>query len=404
MFFGKYSYFASWTLFFFILPSFSPLFMQVSQAMKASSTASWTLLSGAADHQPQLVIVTGYRQHIETPAIRQEIRDKYPTARVIFCSTSGEIADVTVYDQTLIATAISFDKTTLSFGLVNTADSATSAQAGKALVSQLPQEDLRHVLIFSDGLTVNGTDLISGMNEVLKNVSITGGLAGDGPDFKMTLTGLDDQVASGNIVAVGLHGQDLRVGYGSYGGWDPFGPERIVTKSVGNVLYELDNKPALELYKTYLGEKAKELPASGLLFPLGIYDEVEPEKSLVRTLLAVDENTQSLTFAGDIPAFSKVRLMKANFDRLVDGAENAAKNSTDILEGPAQLALLVSCVGRKLVMNQLIEDEVETVRDIVGDQAVIAGFYSYGELAPSEKGGCSYLHNQTMTITLLAEA
>ena len=72
------------------------------------------------------------------------------------------------------------------------------------------------------------------------------------------------------MVAVGLYGEHVKLGHGSKGGWDTFGPERIVTKSDGNVLYELDDKPALALYKEYLGDRAAGLPGSALLFPLAL--------------------------------------------------------------------------------------------------------------------------------------
>jgi hypothetical protein len=195
----------------------------------------------------------------------------------------------------------------------------------------------------------------------------------------------------------------LKVGFGSLGGWDPFGPERLVTRSKGNVLFELDGRPALSLYKQYLGEHSKGLPATGLLFPLSV--RVEPgETPLVRTILAVDEQQQSMTFAGDVPEGAYARLSKANVDRLIDGAVGAARASCPAGSVAPELAILISCVGRKLVLKQRVEDEVEGVRSILGEQAAMTGFYSYGEIAPFSLGERSELHNQTMTITTFAES
>jgi hypothetical protein len=250
--------------------------------------------------------------------------------------------------------------------------------------------------------------LVQGLIDNLPpNVSITGGLVGDGALFKKTLVGLDNVPSEGNIVLVGFYGESLQISYGSLGGWDSFGPKRIITKSENNVLYELDGKPALDLYKEYLGDQAKDLPSSGLLFPLNLYLKTDGggEAEVVRTLLAVDEKERSMTFAGDLPEGSYVNLMKANFDKLVSGAEEAATQSKESFIGTEpELAILISCVGRKLVLKDRIEEETEAVRRELGDKTVMTGFYSYGEIspvAPTEKQ-CK-LHNQTMTITTFKE-
>lgn len=174
------------------------------------------------------------------------------------------------------------------------------------------------------------------------------------------------------------------------GGWDSFGIERLVSKSDNNVLFELDGKPALSLYKSFLGSEADNLPASGLLFPLSMRTEAN-KTPLVRTILAVNEEDQSLTFAGDIPEGSYVRLMKANMDRLIDGAQEAAQS---IKQENPEFALCISCVGRKLVLKQIVEEEVEVCLDELGSNCTISGFYSYGEIAPFKDGAECELHNQ----------
>ena len=234
-----------------------------------------------------------------------------------------------------------------------------------------------------------------------EGVIITGGLAGDGAKFKTTLVGLNETPTEGRIVAVGFYGNDLSITYGSVGGWDSFGPERLITKSDENVLYELDHLPALDIYKKYLGEHAKELPGSGLLFPLSIRMP-DSNDAIVRTILAVNEDEKSLTFAGNMPQENYARLMKANFDRLIEGASTAAQNSIDTILQKPDLAILISCVGRKLVLNHRIEEEVEEIRKVYGDSTAIMGFYSYGEISPSNVMKCD-LHNQTMTITTFTE-
>ena len=366
--------------------------------------------------QPSLVLVFGGTDVLKDVKHFQEVHIMYPNAHVVMCSTAGEILGQEVTDGTLALTAIDFEKTTLQFAEVDLVELGKCAGLGKALADALPKkkiaaglpaEGLVHVLVFSDGLRVNGTSLVRGLTEVLpKTVAVTGGLVGDGSRFQETVVGLDTAPVSGKVVLIGLYG-DIKIGYGSLGGWDAFGPERLITKSVSNVLYEVDNKPALALYKEYLGDEAKGLPGSGLLFPMSLRmkGENDEEIEIVRTLLAVDEETQSMTFAGDMPEGIYAKLMKVNIERLIDGATGAASMSMEPLgTSKPDLALLVSCVGRKLVLKSRVEDEVEAVSRIVGDQAAMTGFYSYGEICPivATEKQCQ-LHNQTMTITTFRE-
>jgi hypothetical protein len=275
---------------------------------------------------------------------------------------------------------------------------------GKELARLLNDASLRHVFVLSDGLHVNGSDLARGLaGGVSDGVSITGGLSGDGTNFAETWVIADDTAGPQLVAAVGLYGDQLRIGYASMGGWEPFGPLRTITRAEGNILYELDGRSALDLYKSYLGSHAEQLPSSALLFPILVTDAKGGE-GVVRTVLSVDERNKSMTFAGDIPQGGTAQLMKTNVDDLVDGATAAAEASLSGLDGRRpDLAILVSCVGRKLVMKQRTEEELEAIRDVFGTDAKLSGFYSYGELCPFMHGGACRLHNQTMTITTFAE-
>ena len=369
---------------------------------------TWNLSTGwnnqRTDPRSQLVLIFGSRKVLSNPAHLKDLRHAYPSAHFFGCSTAGEIAGTTVRDDTIVATAVQFHQTTFEIASTECNSPEDSTAAGIRLADQLPKEGLVHVLVLSDGQRVNGSDLVAALRGALPpNVQITGGLAGDGARFEHTLVVVDDTAAERRIGVVGLYGDHLKVGYGSLGGWDSFGPQRIITRSDGNVLYELDGQPALALYKRYLGEHARGLPATGLLFPLSLQTP-DGKHELTRTILNVNEAEQSLTFAGDVPEGHVARLMKANFDRLVDGAHGAAEMSNTTLHGShADLALLISCVGRKLVLKQRTEDELEAVREVLGPEPVMTGFYSYGEVCPSAPDANCELHNQTMTITTLSE-
>ena len=358
---------------------------------------------GKSGLSPQLVLLFGSTDILGNDAALAGARQAYPGASFVGCSTAGEICGTSVSDDSLVVTAVEFTHTKIQVADISIDEGEGSYQAGERLAQLLDRNDLVHVFVLSEGLHINGSELVQGMTKHLpESVAITGGLSGDGARFKETLVLRDGRSARDTVVAVGFYGARLKVGYGSLGGWDTFGPERLVTRSKGNVLYELDGKSALELYKQYLGEHAKGLPASGLLFPLSVRNS-PADPGVVRTILAVNEDEQCMTFAGDVAEGAYARLMKANFDRLIDGAVGAARTSHDGSGNSPDLAILISCVGRKMVLQQRIEEEVEGVRDVLGERTVMTGFYSYGEISPFKKNEKCELHNQTMTITTFSE-
>ncbi|MEK7468551.1 MAG: FIST N-terminal domain-containing protein [Planctomycetota bacterium] len=359
----------------------------------------------AGGREANLLLVFGSTAGLDNPRLYPSLKAAFPKAIVFGCSTAGEILGTRVADDSVVAAAVRFDRVHVRAARAALGEVGDAFQAGVRLAKALAGNDLAHILVLSEGIQVNGTKLVAGLTSALPpGVAVTGGLSGDGTRFGRTLVMLDGPAESGIIAAVGLYGKSLRVGYASLGGWDSFGTERLITRSNENTLFELDGMPALDLYKSYLGDRAAELPAAGLLFPLSVTlpGSVAP---VVRTLLAIDEKARSLTFAGDVPEGSFARLMKANFDRLVEGAIGAAKVSqTSPSCGAPELALLISCVGRKLVLKQRVEEEVEGVRAVLGDRPSLIGFYSYGEISPFTPAARCELHNQTMTITTLGEA
>lgn len=379
--------------------------MKTEQASWMGETRNLQQLTpGFPAEQAQLVLVFGSTERVEEPGALAPIQARYPNAHMIGCTTAGEISGIRVLDNTLTSTAVHFEKTRVSGAMVEISNAEDSYEAGVSLAQRLDKEGLVHAFVLSDGLHINGSSLVAGLTDSMPaDVRITGGLAGDADRFQRTAVVWDGKVRDKSVAVVGLYGQSLRVSCASMGGWDPFGPERLITKSAGNILYEFDGQPALDLYEKYLGDHAAGLPASGLLFPLCLRLS-DSDAGVVRTILAIDRQDRSLTFAGDVPEGAYARLMKANFDRLIDGANGAAKvAATRLDEHRAELAILISCVGRKLILKQRIEEEVESVRDILGNDAALAGFYSYGEISPFTPGAKCELHNQTMTITALSE-
>jgi hypothetical protein len=375
--------------------------MQLLQSL-LSSPGHWRDLSGELDpREAGLVLVFGLRKPLAEPAALLSLRARFPVARLVLTSTAGNFADIQLEDGELVCTALKFSTATVRTAAAQLTPAIDLRNLCRGLADELAGEGLRHVLLFSDGSLVNGTVLSEALNTCLPaGVTLSGGLAGDGTDFAQTAVGLDAAPGPGWIVAVGLYGASLRLSFGSAGGWSSFGPARLVTAAKDNVLRQLDNRPALEIYKTYLGPEAAALPAAALRFPLCLQLPGE-DNAIVRTILSIDEGAGTMTFAGNLPVGATVRLMRASQEDLITGAEDAASRAA--YPASASLVLCVSCVGRRIVLGHRTEEELEGVRAAIGPGPVLTGFYSYGELAPSGQGGSCQLHNQTMTVTHITE-
>ncbi|MFY8160253.1 MAG: FIST signal transduction protein [Candidatus Kapaibacteriota bacterium] len=351
---------------------------------------------------PNLYLCFSNKKLIADKEVYSKLLDLSKDAVIVSCSTSGEINNKSIVDNSIVITGIEFEKSSIKVNKINVRDFKDSYDAGKSLATSFDTRDLKLLFIISDGQLVNGGDLVIGLNEIIKDIPISGGLAGDDANFQSTLVGLNDDIDNGNIVGIGFYGNNLQIGVGSKGGWDKFGPLRTITKSDKNVLFEIDGENALDLYKKYLGDYAEQLPGAALLFPLAIIEENGNE--LVRTILSIDNEAKSMTFAGNVPVGAKARLMKSNLDDLVEAAADAASLSNKILQNENEsLSILISCVGRKLIFGYRIEEEIESAREILGDKTLITGFYSYGEIAPFSTFMKCELHNQTMTITTISE-
>ncbi len=359
------------------------------------------------DSKNTLVLLFADPEFIDKQGPIKELIEHYPTSQMIGCSSAGEIYNATVNDNSISVAIIKFEKTEIKVYRTKIANIKDSCKAGTEIFDNLNSQNLSGMIVLSNGININGSELVKGLNEHNNSkIPVMGGLAGDGPRFGKTWAVYNGEVTTDTVVAVGLYGKHINIGHGSRGGWDVFGPERRITKSEGNVVFEIDGTPALKLYKEYLGERAAELPASGLLFPISIRKDKNDKNSVVRTILAVDESNQSLTFAGDVPTGCLAQLMRANFDKLIASAEEAGAvaetGNSNSLE--PQLSIAISCVGRRLLLGQRTEEEVESLLEIFPKDLVKQiGFYSYGEISPFASGDCS-LHNQTMTVTVLSEA
>jgi hypothetical protein len=372
-----------------------------------SAAHGWRVSGGDAG-DADLVLYFGTRASLADGARYRELRQRFAKAKIVGCSTGGQIHNDDVHDDEIAAVALRFDATRLRLACEQSPGPEHSRRCGEAIGQALKADDLAGIFVLSDGLNVNGSELVAGIAaRVGQRIPLTGGLAGDGAKFEETLVGADGPPEPGAVAAIGFYGSAVRIGHGSAGGWDEFGPRRRITRASGNVLHELDGEAALDLYERYLGEEAKGLPGTALLFPLLIRDPEQPDHDVVRTILAVDRAARTMTFAGDVPEGWVAQLMRGNFDRLAAGAAEAARQARTGLGGDGDrdgLAVLVSCIGRRLLMGQHVIDEVEAAGAELGSRMPRVGFYSYGEISPHSASGVCQLHNQTMTVTTITEA
>lgn len=351
-----------------------------------------------------LVFAFAERTTLDVVKPYAQLRQKFPNASILISSASGQISNNKLVEEQIVVTAIQFDHTPIKSIEIQVNPKQAKNYLGDRVKNELVTPELTALLVISEGSFVNGTFLIEELKaETSHNIPIFGGIAGDGYLFEKTVVGLDRDPVSNTIVIVGFYGNRIQFGFGSEGGWSDFGPEREVTLSDKNKVFKIGDRYALDIYKEYLGKYAEELPGSSLYFPLSMKESSDAEP-VVRTILSIDEEEKSMTFAGNLPMGSLVKFMKSNSDKLIDASYHAASNT--LLDGQdyTKIALLISCVGRKIVLGDRVEEEIEAVREVLGKDVLLFGFYSYGEITPNtKKVGCD-LQNQTMTITTLFES
>jgi hypothetical protein len=350
-----------------------------------------------------LVLAFGERELLECSQPYRKLRELYSEAQIIICSTSGQISNFNLVENKIVSTAIEFEKSTIKTVEIDLLKNKNIEELGLVVKNELFNDNLKLLVVLSEGSYVNGTELVNELGKQSNySLPIFGGLAGDRVAFLKTIVGLNKEAEEGKVVVIGLYGDAINFSSGCEGGWTDYGPEREVTLSEKNVLYKIGDRYALDIYKEYLGKYADDLPSSALYFPLSM-KENKDSSPVVRTILSIDEKTKSMTFAGNIPQGSFVRLMKGNFDKLIDASYSAASAAFSSHTEDPELALIVSCVGRKIVLGNRVEEEFEAVKEVSGN-TLLCGFYSYGEISPIKNHEFCELHNQTIAILTISES
>ena len=356
------------------------------------------------NNSAQLVLAFASSSLVKEETSYKSLKTFYPNADIVLTSTAGEIFDTEVNDDSISTTALTFKDTITKAVNKEVKDIGDSFLIGSELAKEVNTIWLKYILVFIDWLWINWCDFLDGIKSVLdKKVWITWWLAWDGFNPHKTYVSLNKKTDEKKMaVIVWFYGDSIKIWNASLAGFNTFGIERKITKSKGNIVYELDGEPMLKLYKKYLWKQAEKLPGSAVNFPLSISKQWE-EDWLLRSILTVDEKTWSVTFSWNVTQWYRAFLMRTDLSSLIKEAWKAA--TLAMIKNPdPQFALLISCAGRRIILKQRVEDEIDDIRWIVWEDCTIAWFYSYGEIWISTWDISYELHNETMTVALFSES
>jgi len=321
------------------------------------------------------------------------------------CTTAGEISTAGFSTGSAVLGGIASD--CIGFEIVSAHDiSRDSEQAGRDLAEAF-SDSVRYVQLFSDGITGDGTAILKGMSDTFsKVIPVSGGTSGDGGKFLKTWQFKGDRVFTDAAMAIGFTG-DFKLGTGFRSGWAPIGLPKKVTRAAGNILYELNGESALNVYERFLGKHAKNLPAVGVEYPLGLIgqfkDHTGNDHLLLRATMSVNREEGSICFAGEIPDGAMVYLTCGDRTSLLDATEEAVRMAMADLGRTARphLVFIYSCMARKILLGLRTKEEFERVRSQFDPAVSVLGFYTYGEYCRVKRDGPSLLHNETATLAVI---
>lgn len=353
------------------------------------------------DFKPTLILCFSSLSERQIQPFLIQLKNQFPHVPCIGCSSGGDILETTINYSALSLTFIEFETTQIEIELSHF---KVTKEKFTSLENPLNTSLLKHMLVFTD-LQSSDFNFINHLQcQLPSHIKVSGGVAAANLLEKNNNTYIiyEDKTYKNAAIYIGLYGDNLSINYGSHAGWDSYGIERVATKSEGNILYELNGESAASIYKRYLDSLGEKLPEATISYPLSVRFS-ENERPIIRTVIGLNEMDGSIELAGDIPMYSSVKLMKANLDRIISGAKKSAENSIDTHIKTPQLAIVISCIGRQVILEQLVNEELEVIKETLGDTCHLSGFYSYGEFAPLSETCQGVLHNQTMTITTISE-
>jgi len=378
----------------------------------AGKEAAEKALEAAGVEKPDFVLTfatVGYDQQDLLKAVREATGG----APLCGCSAEGVIAggEADESNFAVAVMAISSDQLRFSHGMV-TGLKEDPAQAGRAIAEAIQPKvssDTLALFLFPDGITVNFDRLLAGLEGQLnldRLLPLVGGTAGDNLVMERTYQYYNDQVVSDGVAWALLSG-GAQIAWAVNHACVPVGVEYKVTRCEGNVIYEIDGKPALEVLKDYLTEDEIEDWARAVLtFQFGFkvpghmqdYDEY-----VIRGMLGgKDDATGSVTIPTEVSEGTGIWLTRRDYEKLVNGVERAAEEiKAQLGEDPARLVFQFDCAGRGKIFlrEQQKLGLLETLRGQIGPDVPWLGFYTFGEIAPV--GEHNHFHNYTVVFTVI---
>ncbi len=322
-------------------------------------------------------------------ATLKEIHKALPNAKIIGSTTDGEILEKDVTIDKIVISISEFEHSTLSIGSVKNKDD--SFKCGRKLAKKIIQNDTKVAILFSDGLGINGEVFLDGFTTISKDITIAGGMAGDGARFVKTYVFANDKILSSGAVGVSVNSKKLNVKNAQSFFWQETGKELVVTKVEQNRVYEISGVSAVETYEKYLGEEAAQsLPAIGIEFPLIINRN---GSKVARAVLGKGDDN-SLIFAGNLHVGDKVHFGFGNANAIL---KHSVKTGKEFENTPVESIFVYSCMARRRFLEDAVSNELEPLAQI----APTSGFFTYGEFY---KYGDAELLNQTMTVISLSES
>jgi hypothetical protein len=326
------------------------------------------------------------------------------TDQIIGCSTSGEISSSGLSINSAVLGGIASD--CLDFEIVTVQGLKKDSEAAGRQLAESFSSTPRLLQIFSDGLTGNGCAILRGIANVFgDSVPVNGGAAGDNGEFVKTLQFCRDRVYSDAVCGIAFYG-DFRLGIGVQSGWAPIGLSKQVTRACGNIVFELNGEPALDVYERFLGQHAKKLPAIGVEYPLGFLkssaDKNQADHYILRATMSVDRAKRSILFAGEIPEGAIVNMTCGDKTSILEAAGTAAREAiSGIGNATPEIIFCYSCMARKIVLGRRTEEEITRIRAEFDSRIPMIGFYTYGEFCPVGRKSSNYMHNETVTLSVL---
>jgi len=357
------------------------------------------------EFEPDLILIFASFDFENLSCSIQDISKKFKNAIITGCTSNGIINSKGVNNSVIAITALKFTNSSVALYTINLSpDSCATFECGSKFINKIEQDNLKHIFLLSDQHLLIEQEFLDGMNANSDAaVSITGGLSSNSEfdDSKGLI--INGKLDTNKAIAVAFYGESLKVGYHAVAGWNSYGSEHLVTNSSEKKILEIDDQPALDWYNSHFNENdIKKIKNIGIKYPIKIRNS-ENTSPVLRSPEHFDESDKSINLLSDISKGSYIRVMKADKDRVINGAENAAKKIIENYNHQHELAILISCKGRKLLLNGSTSEEVEAVVDQFPESTITTGFYSNGEISPFyKKTKCSY-HNLTMCITTISE-